>query len=519
MENVSQEEVALQIRGFVERCEQPLVFEKGAAPFALLHGEYQLGEVNGRLLLEVWDDQRLLRRRLKKVMRASDGRLEVEAEKFGKRPATVVFTDIATWRGMQLLGKAEKLEFRERFRRMLEREWPGWEITACSVEQDLMRSLSSSVARAALKKGQTRIAAVGVDTPEAALMGSTLALLWGQQVLAKEKRERRVALFIPPESCAEVLQRIEFLPGAESCRWQWLVFVHEEGRARAVDVADRGNVITRVDEFRTWRHRVDGPVLQMLESLATLAHVELVDLPQGEVSARVKGKEFARTVNGVLQYGLDEKRVWTPNLRVDLAAFSRQVAGLRGSRRQTRLGLSDAERWLESQVRRELAAVDPTLEAGLIHGQVPVLQGRSRNVMDLVALDAWGRLAVLELKAKEDLTLPLQALDYWICVRHHAALGHFAGKGYFQGRDVGREAPRLLLVAPALEFHATTEAILRNFAPEVDVIRVGLGVEWQEHLKVAFRLRREERPDEHFSEAVGGQAMASSGGPASKVFG
>ena len=38
-------------------------------------------------------------------------------------------------------------------------------------------------------------------------------------------------------------------------------------------------------------------------------------------------------------------------------------------------------------------------------------------MLDLLTLDRNGRLTVIELKADEDLHLPLQALDYWIRVR------------------------------------------------------------------------------------------------------
>ena len=38
-------------------------------------------------------------------------------------------------------------------------------------------------------------------------------------------------------------------------------------------------------------------------------------------------------------------------------------------------------------------------------------------MLDLLTLDRNARLVVLELKADEDLHLPLQALDYWIRVR------------------------------------------------------------------------------------------------------
>jgi hypothetical protein len=52
----------------------------------------------------------------------------------------------------------------------------------------------------------------------------------------------------------------------------------------------------------------------------------------------------------------------------------------------------------------------------------------------------------------------------------------------------------LLLIAPALEFHPTTEQILDYFAPEIEVERIGLGIHWRSTLDVMFRLRGAERP-------------------------
>jgi len=49
------------------------------------------------------------------------------------------------------------------------------------------------------------------------------------------------------------------------------------------------------------------------------------------------------------------------------------------------------------------------------------------------------------------------------------------------------EAPRLLLVAPAFEYHPSNEAVLRYFSPEIPVERLGVGVEWRRDLKVMHR--------------------------------
>ena len=52
-------------------------------------------------------------------------------------------------------------------------------------------------------------------------------------------------------------------------------------------------------------------------------------------------------------------------------------------------------------------------------------------------------LAVLELKATEDIHLPLQALDYWARVKWHQERGEFEAKGYFPGRAIRPAAPKL----------------------------------------------------------------------------
>jgi hypothetical protein len=130
----------------------------------------------------------------------------------------------------------------------------------------------------------------------------------------------------------------------------------------------------------------------------------------------------------------------------------------------------------------------------LVYGQVPAIAGQSRTVIDLLAVDHTGRLAVLELKAAQDIHLPLQALDYWIRVKWHLDRGEFTRNGYFPGLELRRDPPRLLLIAPSLEFHPSSEAILSYLHPEVEVTRIGLGNDWRENPRVMFRLNGANRP-------------------------
>jgi hypothetical protein len=152
------------------------------------------------------------------------------------------------------------------------------------------------------------------------------------------------------------------------------------------------------------------------------------------------------------------------------------------------------ERLLEARVRENMEAIDATLVPEAVYSQVPALAGGQRGIMDLVSVDRSGRLAVLELKASEDIHLPLQALDYWMRVVWHLERGEFAGRGYFPGIELQAQPPRLFLVAPALDFHPQTETVLRYFSPAIEVERIGLAVEWRKSIEVMFRLKQAERP-------------------------
>jgi hypothetical protein len=140
-----------------------------------------------------------------------------------------------------------------------------------------------------------------------------------------------------------------------------------------------------------------------------------------------------------------------------------------------------------------LREVDASLDAEPVYRQAPALTCGDRSVLDLLAVDYAGRLAVVEVKVTEDLHLPLQALDYWIRVQWHASRDDFRRSGYFPGKSLQSTPPRLLLVAPALQLHPTTQLLINYFAPQVEVDTIGLAMNWREEVRVMFRTRRETR--------------------------
>jgi hypothetical protein len=104
--------------------------------------------------------------------------------------------------------------------------------------------------------------------------------------------------------------------------------------------------------------------------------------------------------------------------------------------------------------------------------------------LDLLAVTRTKRLAILELKATENPDLPLQAADHWLRIRRQQAQGDLARYGYFPGMELQPAAPIVYLVAPALRFHPSSDALLRYLSPEIEIIRVGMAESWRRGLRV-----------------------------------
>lgn len=140
--------------------------------------------------------------------------------------------------------------------------------------------------------------------------------------------------------------------------------------------------------------------------------------------------------------------------------------------------------------------VIPRFDPRFAYAQVPAIAGASdRGLLDLLGVTVDGRLAVIELKAAEDLHFALQGLDYWIRVRHHhcaapdsvTGMDAFHRHGYFPGVELSPLPPRLYLVAPALHVHPATEIVLRYFSSQVEWQLLALDEHWREKVRVAWR--------------------------------
>jgi hypothetical protein len=141
---------------------------------------------------------------------------------------------------------------------------------------------------------------------------------------------------------------------------------------------------------------------------------------------------------------------------------------------------------------KNVAALDSQLDPTWHYSQVPAFFASDRGMIDVLTLTRDGRLAVLELKADEDIHLPLQGVDYWARVAWHHQRGEFQKFGYFAGRELSPSPPILMMVAPALHLHPATDTLLRYIAPDIEWTVLGIDERWRKELRVVFRKHSQE---------------------------
>jgi len=462
-----------QLEQFLASAVLPALLEPGEPILQLTDGNHSLEPRSSHVLLQAWEEHRNLSRRVIRVSQPERGKLELAVQLFGGKEGKLLLLDLASPRTAEWRKRGRKLEFRERFRRFLTRELPEWSLAELTAEPNLEHSLSPAFPRAFLRRGNKGMAAIAappnLDDPAGIL---TFGFIWLRYLRIREPKLgiEELLLLLPAGREKQTALRLSCLN--QPC----LLYIYDEDDASVrVDPRDAGNLDTMLAACHRAPARPETPDPE----LTAIPGFEQVAQPDGSRSLRIYGLEFARAP------GKSSER--------EILAHARELSRLR-SEPGSMLHAKDPERWLESQVRAHLDQVDPTLRPAPVYGQVPAFTAGDRGIADLLAIDHAGRLAVLELKASADIQLPLQALDYWMRVAQHAAAGDFTRAGYFPGHAVLPDLPRLLLVAPSLQFHSTAETVLSFFSPAIEVRRVGLSAHWRQEIRTMFRLNGADHP-------------------------
>jgi hypothetical protein len=486
------------IQAFLKSSGQPVVLEAGEDALAIGADNFSLTPSGSILTIQCWSAAKNLVRRVRGVRSERRGRLELEIERFGALTGTLTLLDLADPSNRDADRRGARLKYRERFRNSLQRQFPGYRIVELSTEQDLQHTLSPSFPRALLRKGAMGIAAIGAPddalTPDDAL---SFGLIWLEHVRRREPKKTvsTLAIFLPAGAEAVTCHRVRWL---DTDAANYLVFAHQGGDESQVDPREYSNFRTGLATAVRPLHGASLHTIRWLQRLTEIEGVERRDRPDGSVSLAVRGWEFARVVGDELLFGLERKQAAGSEAhREEAARVAGEIARMRNCAATDRgnpMYLRHPEAWLESQVRSNIETIDAMLYPCPVYGQVPQFAGGERGVIDLLAVDRDGRLAVIEVKAEQDIHLPLQALDYWMRVKWHLDRGDFSQKNYFDGIPLSYREPRLLLVAPAVEFHPSNETLIKYFAKGVPVERVGVGLEWRRELRVMFRFPRQPWP-------------------------
>lgn len=468
------------------------------AELAGLHCELRAEGKNP--LVHLWSEERNLTRRIVRVREQSKDRIVLEVQRFGRaKPGRLEFLRTDSPRAM---ARVSREQFRARFERFLAERFPDATVDSLSAAPDLEHSFSGRYVRGQMRENARLWAFLAVSPREsAATIDGILAfaILWLDWVRGRSLRQgvEGIRLFVPMGASRSLCARVAALSSA--ARAEVYEFHETDGRVEKKDPAELGNL----ESWLTPRREVELALTAARERAASIPQLApmLGDAPERmranalpgakEVGFSFHGLEFARWSREGVRFGLgDRTRPLTATKAPALEQLVRQLMLHRSPlASDTRHSLYRAapERWLETLVLEAPDRLDALLDPNHLYSQVPALSAGDRGVIDLLGVTRRGRLVVIELKASEDIQLPIQALDYWLRVRRHQLSGDFQRYGYFAGVEFDPKPPLVWLVAPGLHFHPATATLVKHFSPEIQVSRIGLAENWRRGLKVIFR--------------------------------
>jgi hypothetical protein len=500
------EALSRTISDFLDGSRAAVVVEDGGVVFDLAEAKYSISGEYNKCLLHLWSSERnVVRRVLEAEVKATTLRLRVQ--RMGqKQPTRLDFCRDRDQRS-PAARRSARVAYEARLRRTLERNFPEWTVVRLTTSIDLAHSFGPAYLRGFMRQGQRGLAVLGVNEQEtqATVDGAlTTGILWLDACrLAQAERcvIEALVMVVPTGTAALTQQRMVHLHPT-AAKWQLHEFDERTDEMAVVDIGDHGNLTTRLvhaTDESVARERFAASIGRIR---GILPQCEVVVLSPALISFRLHGLEFAQariahdprnfeageeTVFGV---GAEE-RVLDARNESEFADLIRLAAAIRhkDGPKNHALWRINPERWLESEVVANIEALDGRLRRECVYSQVPAFSAADRAMIDVLAMTRENRLAIVELKADEDIHLPLQGVDYWSRVAWHQSRGEFTRFGYFGGEEISTRAPLLLLVAPALHVHPATDTILRYLSPKIEWELLGIDEHWREGVRVVFRKR------------------------------
>jgi len=499
------------------------LLEDGRVLFDMRTARYAVSESHGRCLLQFWSEERNLVRTVVEVQERAQC-LRLMTRRMGAAKPQALELVPTSDRRTPTAREAARRNYQRLLERALSRNFIGSKVDGLRSAMDLEHSFGPAYVRGRLLRGTAADAVIGVGEAESAAIADgilTLGILWLDHCRVAAATDGRrhfggLKVIVPAGAWRATAERMAWLNHA-AADFQLFTLDERSEELAPIDFRDTGNLESRlVHAFSSAAaiERCQAGIDRVLALVPSAAkdRIELRASSATEVGLLLHGLEFARVRHGfaansfsrevevTFGAGANETPL-TPETEVlcrELCSrlfLSRHPDGTHTDP----LFRMQPEHWLEARLRAGIADLLPGLRGDLLYTQVPALSAGDRGLLDLLTLDRNGRLAVIELKADEDLHLPLQALDYWIRVRAlnddrlavagGRPLSAFERQGYFPGAEVSPLAPRLLLAAPALRIHPANEPVLRYFSPQVEWELIAVSEHWRRELKVMFRKR------------------------------
>jgi hypothetical protein len=498
--------LARSLHDFLAASRGALVMEDGQVLFDLASAQYSISSDKGRCLLHLWSEERNLVREVVDL-ESKNGLLTLSVRRFAQaRPVNLEICRDRDHRA-PAVQKATRNRYARTLERILRRQMPDWQLdkSRLSTTMDLEQSFSPVYARGLLRKGRSAFAVLGVnqqETQSAVDASLTFGLLWLQACREREAGRCLVEglrLYVPAKTSATLQIRLAHL-NHRAAKFQLFEVEERDESLVPIDFSDRGNIHTRLmrcPDSALVRARFAPGIARVL---ALAPQAEVAVLTPSEIAFRLHGLEFARVraanIPGTFQ--VKEETIFGPpgydtrltdETEPSFIEFVLTVVAARNvdGDRLDPLWRMYPERWLESLVFKDVAAIDPRLDPTHVYSQVPAFSASDRAMIDVLSCTHEGRLAVLELKADEDIHLPLQGLDYWARVHWHHSRTEFQQYGYLSGLQLSSRPPLLFLVAPSLRVHPAVDTLLRYFSPEIEWTLVGLDERWREGVRVVYR--------------------------------
>jgi hypothetical protein len=506
------------VQDFLCEAAGAVVLENGAVAFDLAQSKYSVSGEYNRCLLHLWSPERNAVRRVLEA-EVKNGTLRLAVQRLGQARPSKLEICRERDRRSPTARRIARAAYEQELRRILDRHFSDFRVIRLTSGVDLEKSFGPVYARGLIRRGRSAFAVLGVNAQEsqssvdAAL---TFGILWLEVCRKAQPANVMVEglkMFVPNGSSELTRERVANL-NRNAAKWALFELNERDDSLVEIDCADRGNVSTRLV------HAADqlAAKARFAESIARvqliIPNCEVTVLSPAEVVFRWRGLEFAKARLGCMPrtfsstqeivFGVSpEERVLeerNENALLELAHSLRDTRHPYGPRHHPFWRLRP-ERWLESLVVGDVSPLDDRLDASCQYSQVPAFSAADRAMIDVLTSTHSGRLAVIELKADEDIHLPLQGLDYWSRVQWHHARGEFQRFGYFEGRQVSADGPLLFLVAPALHIHPSTDVLLKYVSQEIEWEFVGIDERWREGVKVVFR-KRPERSTERESQSL-----------------